>query len=105
MDFSPFLQSLFPENNEYDLEISSSWYHKSSTLPPYICFHIKPRKKDFSYQILINMNTLGVLEVSVVLKESTNSTRYLTIELSDQLIEDITKSIRKVKESKDLTIR
>lgn len=95
---SAYLNSLFPKNKKYDLDISSSWYHDKSLLPPYIVFHIKPLEKDFSYKILFNMDTLDVMKVTVVLKISSNSTRYMNVMLSKSQKKDIANSIKKVTE-------
>jgi hypothetical protein len=96
MTFSPFLKSLFDEPNE--LRISASWYHERSTLPPYLLLHIQPKKKDFSYSILFNMDTLDVIEVSVTLRESDATSRHLPVALSDQQKEEIRKSIETLKQ-------
>jgi hypothetical protein len=81
MAFTPFLASLFPENNEYDLDIYSSWYHDKSVSPSYIGFRIKPKEKDFSYKFSFNMDTLELLDVEVILKESPSCNRYLEIKI------------------------
>jgi hypothetical protein len=94
MTFTPFLKSLF--DAPHDLRISGSWYHQRSTLPPYLLFHIQPKKKDFSYSILINMDTLDVIEVSVTLRESDSTSRHLQVALSEQQQEVIRKSIEKL---------
>src|SRR6187401_844455 len=51
--FPPSVKTLFEQ--PYDLRISASWYHRPETLPPYILLHIRPKKKDFSYEILLNL--------------------------------------------------
>jgi hypothetical protein len=95
MTFSPLLKSLFDQPHE--LVISASWYHDPETLPPYICLHIKPREKDFCYEILLNLETLELIEVSVSLRESAATTRRLRIALSDDQLRAIRNSIRTVK--------
>jgi len=95
MTFPPFLRSFFEQ--QHDLRITASWYHYSETLPPYILLHIQPKKKDFSYDLLLNLETLDLIEISVVLQTSDSSTRYLPIALRDQWKEDISKSIRTLK--------
>ena len=92
MTFSPFLKSLFDEPHE--IRISASWYHERSTLPPYLLLHIQPKKKmDFSYSVLINMDTLDVIEVSVTLRKSDTTSRDLPVALSEQQKAEIRKSI------------
>jgi hypothetical protein len=95
MTFSPLLKSLFDQPHE--LVVSASWYHDPKTLPPYICLHIKPQDKDFSYEILLNLETLELIEVSVTLRESATTTRRLPIALSDDQLRAIRSSIRTVK--------
>jgi hypothetical protein len=94
MEFSPFLRSLFPTEQRFDLMITASWYHTWSSLPPYIVLHIDPKGKDFSYEILLNLDTLDVIRVSVVLKEFDSTTRYVPVELSESQKQDIKKSIK-----------
>ena len=95
MKFSPLLKSLFDQPHE--LVISASWYHDPKILPPYISLHIKPKEKDFSYEILLNLETLELIEVTVTLRESATTTRRLPIALSDDQLQAIQKSIRTVK--------
>jgi hypothetical protein len=96
MTFSPLLKSFFDE--PYELRISASWYHERSILPPYLLLHIQPKKtKDFSYNILINMDSLDVIELSVTLRESDSTSRDLPIALSEQQKEDLRKSIETFK--------
>jgi hypothetical protein len=95
MTFSPFLESLFDQPHE--LVISASWYHHSKTLPPYILLRIQPREKDFSYGILLNLETLELIEVSVTLRESATTTRELRIDLSDDQKQAIERSIQTLK--------
>jgi hypothetical protein len=95
MTLSPFLESLFDQPHE--LAISASWYHNSETLPPYISLSIQPKKKDFSYGILLNLETLELIQVSVTLRESATTTRELPIELSDDQKQAIRRSIQTLK--------
>ena len=95
MTFSPFLKSLFDEPHK--LRIAASWYHERSTLPPYLALQIQPKKKDFSYTILFDMETLNVIELSVALRESDSTTRHLPVALSDQRKAEIRNSIETIK--------
>jgi hypothetical protein len=95
MVFSPLLKSLFELPHE--LRLTASWYHDPKILPPYLVINIQPRRKDFSYQLLLNLDTLDLIEVSVKLRESEKSTRLLPIALSNEQKEDIRKSVRKVR--------
>ena len=98
MEFTDFLKSLCeviagPE----ELKITASWYHTRNTLPPYMNLALQPKGKDFSYEILLNLDTLDVIEIKGVLRESKNTTRYLPIELGADRRKDIARSIKRIK--------
>ena len=95
MTFSPYLKNFFAQ--PHDLRISASWYHDSAILPPYILLHIQPKKKDFSYDLLLNLRTLEVIELSVVLQTSDSTKWDLPIGLRDDWKKDIKESIQKLK--------
>ena len=95
MTFSPFLKEFFQQ--PHDLRISASWYHEPTILPPYILLHIQPKKKDFSYELLLNLSTLELIQLTVVLRTSDSSTWDLPIALTDQWKKDIKDSIRTLK--------
>jgi hypothetical protein len=83
MIFSSYLSSFFPEGNEYELKITASWYHeRRDILPPYISFKIEPIGKDFSYNMLINLENLELINLFVEVRESKNLTRWLPIDVS-----------------------
>ena len=94
MTFSPYLQNLFEEPHE--LRIYASW-KGTLPLPPYIYLRIQPKEKDYSYELVFNLATLDVIELSVVLKTSPSKTWTLPIALNDRIKKEIRKSIRTVK--------
>ena len=79
--FSPFLQGLFRQ--PHDLEFTASWYHDASGLPPYLSLRILPKGKDYSYQILIDLDALRLIKLEIAIRESETSGRYLPIAVSD----------------------
>jgi hypothetical protein len=95
MTFSPYLTNFFEE--AYDLRITASWDHGPELLPPYINLHIKPKGKDYSYKLLLNLRTLDLIEFSVVLKTSGSKTWPLPIALDDRTKKEIRESIRTFK--------
>ncbi|MEA3210223.1 MAG: hypothetical protein QOE70_3280 [Chthoniobacter sp.] len=82
MTLHPFLQSFF--DSPHDLRVSASWYHDSHTLPPYLLLRIQPKKRDFRYNILFNLDTLELIELSVTLQESESTSRELAVEMTDE---------------------
>lgn len=80
LEFSRFLKSVFAEPKQYDLKVTSSWYHDTETLPPYISFGITPKGRDYTYKVLVDMKKLVVLEVLLELKETKTSWRLVPID-------------------------
>ncbi len=94
LTFPPLLKDFFQQ--PHDLQVSASWYHRLEILPPYLLIRITPKKKDFSYEILLELRTLDLIKLSVALRESEGSTRHLKVELEDEWKKDFKKLIRKV---------
>ncbi|MEY2482371.1 MAG: hypothetical protein QOK24_899 [Verrucomicrobiota bacterium] len=99
MVLSPLLKSFF-RRQPYDLQIVSSWYHdnQDGSLPPYLSLHIKPKGRDYSYRIMLALDTLHVLDVSIALQGSegppeTFTLQRLRIALSDFEKKQIEESI------------
>jgi hypothetical protein len=80
-EFSPFLKSLFDQ--PYAFEAFASWYHERTILPPYLSFHISPKGKDFSYTILLELDTLKLISMHVIIGESEATSRSFPVALSD----------------------
>ena len=91
MTCSPLLGGLFDQ--PHDLQITASWYHDRRTLPPYLALKIQPKSKDFSYTILLALDSLEIIDLSVTLQESTYSRRHLRIALSEEERNAIKKSV------------
>ena len=94
--FTPLLKSLF--DYPYDLKITASWYHQRSNLAPYIVLHIQPQKKDFSYELSFELESLELTSLSIVLQVSESATQYLPIELSKEDKPTINKAIKTIPE-------
>ena len=96
MDFSPYVKSFF-EEEPYEIQISSSWYHTRSSLPPYLQIRIIPEDKDYRYQLLFNMNTLEIIDIEVVILRERTS-RGFPVALSELQTKSIKESIKEVKD-------
>jgi hypothetical protein len=92
LTFPPSVRELFEQ--PHDLRISASWYHSSATLPPYMLLHIQPRKKDFSYEVLLDLDTLQMIDFTLVLRISDKETWNLGINRTDQWKKEIKDSIQ-----------
>jgi len=45
----------------YSIDFTASWYHNSTTLPPYMNIIVTPGKGDFYYYLILNLDTLGLI--------------------------------------------
>lgn len=72
----PCVFKYFNDHDDYRLEVTGSWYHQRSILPPYISFNIFPKEKYFAYSLLFGLDDLRVIEFKVITLPSEN-VRYL----------------------------
>lgn len=101
LQLPPVLERLFPDAREdlfgephqvegipYGLTFSASWYHGPSMLPPYLQIKIKPRERDFRFEILVDIQNLKILEAEMVVSLAPNSYQSIPIAIdgSDRAI-------------------
>lgn len=82
------------EPNAKRIMITSSWYHDSERLPPYISINVVNHKNDDEAQILLNLKTLEIIDFHRKLKTSESSWHLIHIELEKSctdswIVEDI----------------
>ncbi len=95
MKISGLLESFFDQ--PYDLQVHSSWYHDHHILPPYLELEIRPKKKDYGFEILLELHTLRLIKATVVLHEGHGTTQYIPSALEDfqkKLIRESVKTVR-----------
>jgi hypothetical protein len=97
MEFSPFLSSFF-RRQPYDLQVLASWYHEG---PPYLVLQITPKGRDYSYDVVLSLDTLRLLGLSVDLRSAKEppegfTMQTLPIELTDFQKKQIDESIKDV---------
>ena len=78
--FAPFLRNIFVETARSDIRISSSWYHDTKIMPPYIDLRMTPKGRGFSYHVLVDMKNLVILEVELELQISDIDTQSVPID-------------------------
>lgn len=91
--FPECLKSYFPENHLYDLFLTASWYHDLSTLPPYLSFSIRPKGKDYSFNILFDMDTLIPFHIGIELKESEIVISNYQLSIDEYCLREIEKAV------------
>ena len=47
------------------VSLSASWYHSTDILPYYINYEIREKRQDYGYQIILNLETLEIIELNV----------------------------------------
>ncbi len=85
----PCLSKYFAFNDIYTLQVTSSWYHERSSLPPYINFKIQPKNKDHAYSILFGLDDLSVIEAQVITYPNKGTTAFHTIAFDKHCQKDI----------------
>jgi hypothetical protein len=97
MKLIEYFTSLFPEDGKYKVSFSSSWYHESETLPPYLVINIEPEGRQFSYHLLLNMKDLSVIYLEVLLDLGGGGRRYMPVDLS-RWEKEIRESVKTIEE-------
>lgn len=86
-------ENVIPYGQEYEISISSSWYHDASSLPPYVVIHLDPKETKFKYTILLSLEDLELIDVSLqyFIRESPNQSRFIShkLKVSDRDLERI----------------
>lgn len=65
LQFPVCLSKYFLPKDDHSVELAASWYHEPELLPPYLSIDIRFNKRDYAFQILINMDSLGIIHVEV----------------------------------------
>jgi hypothetical protein len=47
---------------DYTLDFSASWYHRSTTLPPYLNITVYPLNGEFNYYLMFNLDKLQLIK-------------------------------------------
>lgn len=96
-EFPACVSKYFPETNDYDIQITSSWYHDLSKLPPYLTISIRPKGKDYSFNLLFDMDTLKPYKFEIQIHESDTVTSFHELDISAICQKNIEKSYTKIK--------
>ena len=100
MEFPPPLRGFF-ERQPYDLVVSASWFHDDDdTLPPYLLLGITPEGRDYSYSVVLALDTLRLLDIRVTLRGPAGppeawSEETLHIALRDDQKEQFERSVKR----------
>jgi len=65
------------------LQLSASWYHSKEIMPYYLNFEIYQNNKDYTYNILIDLETLKLIYVDLSINEG-NSSYFNRLEIDER---------------------
>ena len=85
--FPNCLKQYFHKLENPKLYLSASWYHSKEIMPYYINFVIYNKDSDYSYHILVDLDSLELIEIYKETKEE-NSYYHIEIELSQNCINE-----------------
>jgi len=80
----PCVSKYFKNPKSYELQVSSSWYHDSSNLPPYINFKIIPKGKSWEYTLIFRLDDIKPIEFWVFTYPNERETYLHPIKIRDQ---------------------
>ena len=67
----------------HELRIFASWYHEREISPPYIGFRIKPKGRDYEFDVVLALDTLRVISATIILHQPHGTLQDLPIELGE----------------------
>lgn len=76
------------------LSLSASWYHSKKIMPYYLNFMISQKGKDYTYNVLVNLETLELIDVSFNLKQG-NSLYSHEIKIGEHCLEEYQNRVKK----------
>ena len=69
------------DGSAYELQFAASWYHGPSLLPPYMLIKIIPKRRDFRFEILVDIESISFIRANVVLPMSNKQSAFIPIAL------------------------
>lgn len=67
--FPKCITHYFDEHKNPKLNLSASWYHSKDIMPYYLNFSISDENSKYTYMIIVNLETLELIEVSKAFME------------------------------------
>lgn len=93
INFPECITNYFEEHKEPKLNLSASWYHSKDIMPYYLNFDISDKNVNYRYSILVNLETLELLELEKSTQKE-NSTLSEEIKLDKDCLKEYKNRIR-----------
>jgi len=90
------LSYYFDIHEEPTLNLYASWYHSKDIMPYYLHFDISQKDEKYGYTILIDLETLKLIEVAISISQG-NGIYAHEIKLADYCLDEYKKSIKVLK--------
>jgi hypothetical protein len=91
--FPKCITEYFEEHKNPKLNLSASWYHSKDIMPYYLNFDISDNETNYSYTVLVDLETLELIYVNKVTREG-NSFFNKELELGKNCLSDYKNRIR-----------
>jgi len=91
--FPKCLQYYFEQHQNPKVYLSASWYHEKRILPYYLNFRIVDKRVNYEYSILVNLETLALIEVSKSTIEGNTIHHIPKVELGEKCLADYENAI------------
>ena len=91
--FPECITEYFEEHKNPKLNLSASWYHSKDIMPYYLNFDISDKKTNYSYTVLVDLETLELIYVKKVTQKG-NSFFNEEIELDESCLNEYKNGIR-----------
>lgn len=91
--FPECITEYFEEHKNPKLRLSASWYHSKDIMPYYLNFDISDDETNYSYNILVDLETLELIYVNKEIQKG-NSYHNKELELSENCLTEYKNGIR-----------
>ena len=91
--FPKCLNYYFEEHKNPKLKLSASWYHSKDIMPYYLNFTISDKSVNYGYTILIDLETLELIDVEKPTTEG-NTTYNPEVELGEKCLTEYKNGIK-----------
>ena len=88
----PCVSKYFEDHESYELRVTSSWYHNTSILPPYINFIIIPKGKSWEYRLVFELDDIKPIEFHVFIHKNERITSRHLIKIGEHCTKAIGRS-------------
>lgn len=94
--FPECLNYYFKKHKNPKLNLSASWYHSKDIMPYYLNFSVSYKSSNYTYIIIVNLETLELIDVSKAYMEG-NTYYSPEIQLGKKCLDEYKKEIKTLK--------